>query len=87
MLYEVITKVKEQGQRTYRSIKMNEKEIEFSGGFTDLHTETYTQVLQGKGFPLMEAKPAIETVYTIRNSTPIGLKGEYHEMCNRIKST
>jgi UDP-N-acetyl-2-amino-2-deoxyglucuronate dehydrogenase len=78
---DIPAKVKENGARTYRSITIDEKEIEFSGGFTDLHTESYSKILSGKGFRLMEAKPAIETVYTIRNATPIGLKGEYHPMC------
>ena len=77
--------IKETGQRTFRSIKINNEEIEFSGGFTDLHTQSYEHIMAGKGFKLMEAKPAIDTVYTIRNSTPIGLKGEYHQMCNNLK--
>jgi UDP-N-acetyl-2-amino-2-deoxyglucuronate dehydrogenase len=75
-------KVKE--VRTYRSITINTEEIEFSGGFTDLHTDSYLNIINGNGFHLMEAKPAIETVYTIRNANPIGLKGEYHPMCNNI---
>ncbi len=75
--------VKEKGQRTYRSITMNNEEIEFSEGFTDLHTESYNKILQGNGFRLLEAKNAIETVYTIRNARPIGLKGDYHPLCAR----
>ncbi len=73
--------VKETGQRTYRSITINGEEMEFSGGFTDLHTESYMHILSGQGFGIYDSKPAIETVYTIRNNTPIGLKGEYHHMC------
>jgi UDP-N-acetyl-2-amino-2-deoxyglucuronate dehydrogenase len=76
---------KEKGKRTYRSITLNQEEIEFSDGFTNLHTESYSHILKGEGFPLMEAKPAVETVYTIRNSTPIGLVGEYHQGCKNIK--
>lgn len=80
--YEDIPKtVKEKGARTYRSIKLDQEEIEFSGGFTDLHTTSYQKILSGEGFPLLDAKPSIETVYNIRNATPIGLKGEYHPMC------
>jgi UDP-N-acetyl-2-amino-2-deoxyglucuronate dehydrogenase len=75
--------IKAKGQRTYRSITMNGEEIEFSEGFTDLHSESYRKILNGEGFRLLEAKPAIETVYTIRNAKPIGLKGEYHPMCNK----
>jgi UDP-N-acetyl-2-amino-2-deoxyglucuronate dehydrogenase len=75
---------KVKGVSTYRSIIVNNEEIEFSGGFADLHTESYKHILSGNGFRLIEAKPSIETVYTIRNSTPLGLKGEYHPMCDKI---
>jgi UDP-N-acetyl-2-amino-2-deoxyglucuronate dehydrogenase len=75
---------KAKGARTYRSLTMNNQEIEFSDGFTDLHTMSYKKILSGEGFRLMEAKPAVETVYTIRNATPIGLKNEYHPMCDKI---
>ena len=73
--------VKEKGMRTYRSIVMDKTEIEFSEGFTDLHTKSYEEILAGRGFGLSEAKPSIETVYQIRNATPVGLKGDYHELC------
>ncbi len=78
---DIPDKNKKAGNRTYRSITMNNEEIEFSEGFTDLHTVSYKRILEGNGFPMHYAKPAIETVYTIRNATPIGLKGEYHPMC------
>ncbi len=64
------------GQRTFRSIKVNNKEIEFSGGFTDLHTLSYKEILNGNGFGLNEAKVSIQTVYDIRNATPVGLIGD-----------
>jgi UDP-N-acetyl-2-amino-2-deoxyglucuronate dehydrogenase len=76
--------IKSKGVRTYRLLTMNNQEIEFSDGFTDLHTQSYKKILSGEGFKLMEAKPAVETVYSIRNATPIGLKNEYHPMCNKI---
>ena len=72
--------VKQNGQRTYRSITIDGEEIEFSGGFTDLHTVTYQEILKGNGFGLMDAKPSIEMVYNIRNSIPVGLKGEYNPL-------
>ncbi len=77
------TKIK--GIRTYRSITVNGEEIEFSGGFTDLHTKTYESILAGEGFPLETAKSSIQTVYTIRNAKPVGLKGEYHPFCTTTK--
>lgn len=74
-----------QGQRTFRSLKMDGKEIEFSDGFTDLHTTTYVEILKGNGYGLADAKNSIETVYTIRNSKPAGLKGDYHPFVRKIK--
>ena len=59
--------IKEKGQRTYRSITVNGEEIEFSGGFTDLHTTSYQEILQGNGFGLLEARQSIEIVHDIRN--------------------
>ncbi|MFO8236554.1 MAG: Gfo/Idh/MocA family oxidoreductase [Bacteroidales bacterium] len=76
--------IKKKGKRTYRSITVDGEEIEFSGGFTDLHTLSYQGILEGKGFGLEESRKSIETVYTIRNSHPIGLKGEYHPFCKFI---
>ena len=70
--------VKASGQRTYRSITVDGKEIEFSGGFTDLHTLSYQDILSGSGFGLKEARPSIETVYEIRGAVPDRNKGELH---------
>jgi UDP-N-acetyl-2-amino-2-deoxyglucuronate dehydrogenase len=67
-----------QGKRTYRSLTMNGREIEFSDGFTDLHTRIYEDILNGGGFGLEENRVAIETVGGIRSQTPLGLVGDYH---------
>ncbi|NBC84277.1 MAG: Gfo/Idh/MocA family oxidoreductase [Bacteroidetes bacterium] len=69
-----------QGKRTYRSIQMDGEEIEFSQGFTDLHTRSYEEILKGNGFSLQESRQSIEAVYTIRNSKPVAVKGEYHPL-------
>lgn len=66
------------GKRTFRSLTCNGEEIEFSDGFTDLHTHVYRDVLQGGGFRLEENRVAIETVAAIRTTTPLGLTGDYH---------
>lgn len=63
---------------TYRSITVDGEEIEFSGGFTDLHTESYKHILSGKGFCIPDARNSIEIVHDIRVSEPIGLEGDYH---------
>jgi UDP-N-acetyl-2-amino-2-deoxyglucuronate dehydrogenase len=73
--------VKQNGKRTYRSIVMDKTQIEFSEGFTDLHTKSYEEILAGRGFGLKDAQPSVQIVYEIRNSTPVGLKGDFHEMC------
>lgn len=74
---------KAEGQRTYRSITVDGEEIEFSGGFTDLHNRSYEEILAGRGFGLEENRVAIETVSLIRNATPVGLSGEYHPFLKR----
>lgn len=70
-LEDVPGELRSDGQRTYRSITVDDEEIEFSGGFADLHTRTYEEVLAGRGFSLSESRPAIETVAAIRNSVPM----------------
>ena len=54
------------GRRTHRSLTMEGTEIEFSDGFTDLHTASYRDILSGKGFGLAEAKPSIQLIHEIR---------------------
>jgi UDP-N-acetyl-2-amino-2-deoxyglucuronate dehydrogenase len=75
---------KESGKRTYRSITIDGEEIEFSEGFTDLHTLSYSEILAGNGHGLEDARQSVETVYTIRNAKPVGIKGEYHPMLKKI---
>ena len=72
------------GQRTYRSITVNGKEIEFSGGFTDLHTRSFEEILAGRGFGLEDNRVAIETVSEIRNATPLGSVGDYHPFLKKV---
>lgn len=60
--------IKNKDQRTFRSISIDDEEIEFSGGFTELHTESYKEILKGNGFGLSDAKPSIDIVHHIRNA-------------------
>ena len=53
---------------TYRSITIEDEELEFSGGFTDLHTQSYQNILQGNGYGLELNRAAITTVEGIRSS-------------------
>lgn len=77
------SEVKEKGLKTYRIIKVNEKIQEFSEGFTDLHTISYKNILEGKGYGLDDSLPSIQLTHDIRNANPIGLIGEYHHMCEQ----
>jgi len=72
--------IKNKGMRTFRNITVDGKEIEFSDGFTDLHTQIYQQILDGKGFRLEESKKSIEMVYNIRNSIPAGKIKDCHPL-------
>jgi UDP-N-acetyl-2-amino-2-deoxyglucuronate dehydrogenase len=65
---------------------MEGEEIEFSDGFTELHTHSYQHILDGQGFGLEEAMPSIQIVHDIRHMEPVGLKGDYHPLAN-LKST
>jgi len=78
---DIPSEIKTKGQRTFRSITVEGNEIEFSEGFTNLHTLSYIEILKGNGFGLEETKKSTQIVYTIRNSTPIGLNGDYHPFC------
>ena len=84
---EVLPKhIVEKGQRTYRSITIEGEELEFSGGFTDLHTTSYEEILMGNGYGIEDARTAIEIVHSIRNSEPVGLKGDYHPFAKKALS-
>jgi UDP-N-acetyl-2-amino-2-deoxyglucuronate dehydrogenase len=60
--------VKAAGKRTYRSVTMEGSEIEFSEGFTDLHTVSYREILKGSGYGLADAANAIQVAHDIRNA-------------------
>lgn len=76
--------VRAAGQRTYRAITADGESIEFSDGFTDLHTVSYREILAGKGFGLEENRVAIETVANIRTSALSGLTGDYHPFVTKL---
>jgi len=68
---------------TYRSITVDSKEVEFSDGFSDLHTQSYRRILEGKGFTLQDVLPSIQIVSDIRSAKLAGLQGDYHPMLGR----
>jgi UDP-N-acetyl-2-amino-2-deoxyglucuronate dehydrogenase len=67
-----------EGQSTYRSITVDGEEIEFSGGFTDLHTSSYENILKGEGFGLEEVRSSIEIVHDIQRAPLEPSRGEQH---------
>ena len=67
-----------ENQTTHRSITVDGEEIEFSGGFTDLHTASYENILDGNGFGLNVVRNSIEVVNYIRNAPIKVNRGEQH---------
>lgn len=83
--YEYIPEdVKAAGQRTYRSITVDGNEIEFSGGFTDLHTDSYKHILTGGGFGLEEARKSIEIVSSIRKQDIVVNHSDVHPFVSKV---
>jgi len=69
--------LRSKGQRTYRSITVDGEEVEFSGGFTDLHTEVYRRTLHGQGFGVADTREAIRVTEAIR-MLPLSGSGVRH---------
>ncbi|HQN73758.1 MAG TPA: Gfo/Idh/MocA family oxidoreductase, partial [bacterium] len=67
----------EKGKKTFRCITIDGEELEFSEGFTDLHTVSYQKILAGEGFSLEDSRTAVEIAFNIRNASPVGLRGDY----------
>jgi len=61
-------KAKDQGLPTFRTLSIEGEDIEFSKGFTDLHTVSYQKIISGEGYGLADAKSSIEIVSEIRNN-------------------
>jgi UDP-N-acetyl-2-amino-2-deoxyglucuronate dehydrogenase len=73
-----------QGKKTtYRSITVDGEEVEFSEGFTDLHTRSYEEVLAGNGFGLVEVRPSIEIVSAFRTQPIAPRSGIVHPFAVR----
>ena len=69
---------------TFRSITVDGREVEFSEGFTDLHNVSYEQIIAGKGFPLIDVRPSIETVAQLRNAPLEPGKGDQHPILRQV---
>jgi len=71
---------KSAGATSFRALTLDGEPIDFSDGFTNLHTQSYEEILAGRGFSISDCRPSIETVAFIRNTTPNGIAGDYHPL-------
>lgn len=69
----------------FRSLTLDGQEIEFSEGFTDLHTRVYSDILNGGGYGLSDARPAIELVHGIRTSGVVSPRNGGHPILSAGK--
>jgi UDP-N-acetyl-2-amino-2-deoxyglucuronate dehydrogenase len=60
---------------TFRSIKVDGEEVEFSEGFADLHTRSYEEIVTGRGFGLDEVRPSIDIVSIFRTAPIVSSNG------------
>ena len=70
--------IKDKGKTTFRSLKIDDSEFEFSDGFTDLHTKSYENILNDKGYGLEQARKSIEIIHDIRHLKISELISDYH---------
>lgn len=75
---------KEKQQSTFRMIALDGKEVEFSGGFTDLHTLSYQEILAGRGYGISHARNSINIAHTIRNQKVSGKTSDYHPLLKKL---
>lgn len=71
---------------TYRSMTVDGREVEFTEGFGDLHTRVYSETLEGRGFTIADARPAIELVHHIRTDAPVHPSGDVHPRVEAVLS-
>jgi UDP-N-acetyl-2-amino-2-deoxyglucuronate dehydrogenase len=72
------------GLPTFRSITVDGKEIEFSEGFTDLHSVVYQEIMEGRGFGIEDARAAINIAHKIRNAKPSGKCDQSHPFLKHL---
>ncbi len=80
---DVPREVKAAGKTTFRTITVDGSEVEFSEGFTDLHTRVYDLTLAGKGFGIKDARPSIELVHRMRNTAATPAGTDLHPLLQR----
>jgi len=75
--------IKTGGKTTYRSITVDGQEVEFSEGFTDLHTRVYEETLAGRGFRISDARPSIKLTHAIRTAEVAAIDDQVHPMLKK----
>jgi UDP-N-acetyl-2-amino-2-deoxyglucuronate dehydrogenase len=70
----------EQGRHAYRALQMGDSSFDFSTGFDDLHTKVYADILDGGGYGIEDARPAVELVHQIRHQALSPLDEEAHPL-------
>jgi UDP-N-acetyl-2-amino-2-deoxyglucuronate dehydrogenase len=75
--------VRAAGKTAYRSITADGSAIEFSDGFTELHTDVYRDILAGRGYGVEDTRPAVELAYRIRTATPAAPGADAHPLARR----
>ena len=68
--------VRAAGKTTFRSVTVDGEEVEFSEGFVHLHTEVYRDILAGGGYGINAARPSIELVHTLRQTSPVAVRAD-----------
>lgn len=77
--------IKAGNKSIHRSIKVDKKEVEFTEGFTDLHTRVYQDIFAGRGLGINDARPSIEAVYNIRFAKVTENKDLIHPLLNKLR--
>jgi UDP-N-acetyl-2-amino-2-deoxyglucuronate dehydrogenase len=77
--------ISKKGIPTFRSITVDGEQIQFSEGFTDLHTQVYEETLKGNGFGLEDARPSITLVQKLRSATAIKKTDNIHPFALNYK--
>ncbi|MCW8960317.1 MAG: Gfo/Idh/MocA family oxidoreductase [Ignavibacteriaceae bacterium] len=77
--------ISKKGVPTFRSITVDGEQIQFSEGFTDLHTQVYEETLKGNGFGLEDARPSITLVQKLRSATAIKKTDNIHPFALNYK--
>ena len=81
---EHLSYFKKKSKNTYKSMTVNEKKIDLSNNFENLHTLSYKKILENKGYEINSIRAGLELVYKIKNSNIKTKKGDYHPLINKI---